>query len=167
VKQKIFTISFLTRFFPYTVHEGIMNSGIPQRFPIRFDKWYGILSSALFLPPSGSFLEVDSDQVRVQMGWAFRSRFPKSAIAAVAKTDEHPLSRGVHGFAGRWLVNGSGQGILTIDLTPGQRGYVMGFPVRLRQLMVSVSDPEVLAAVLRNSGSQNQMKTSEKLSDVI
>jgi hypothetical protein len=144
-----------------------MSSGIPQRFPIRFDEWYGILSSALFLAPSKCYVEVDDAQVRVQMGWAFRSRFPKSAVAAVAETNKHPLSRGVHGFAGRWLVNGSGQGILTIDLTPGQRGYVMGFPVRLRQLMVSVSAPAVLAAILRNSGSQNQMKTTEKLSDVI
>ena len=133
-----------------------MSSGIPQRFPIRFDEWYRILSSALFLVPSKCYVEVDDEQVRVQMGWAFRSRFPKSAVAAVAETNKNPLSRGVHGFAGRWLVNGSGQGILTIDLTPSQRGYVMGFPVRLRQLMVSVSDPAVLAEILRNSGSQNK-----------
>jgi len=85
------------------------------------------------------------------MGWAFHSCFPRTAVASVAETHDIPLSRGVHGFAGRWLVNGSGQGILTIDLKPGQRGYVMGFPVRLRQLMVSVAEPAVLAAVLRNA----------------
>ncbi len=62
--------------------------------------------------------------------------------------EKRPLSRGVHGFAGRWLVNGSGRGILTIDLEPVQRGYVMGFPVRIRQLMVSVQDPSKLAAAL-------------------
>ena len=131
--------------------KGIMRSGGPQRFSILFDEWYGILSSALFLPPSSSYVEVDSEEVRVQMGWAFRSHFPKAAVASAAETHESTLSRGVHGFAGRWLVNGSGQGILTIDLTPSQRGYVMGFPVRLRQLMVSVADPVALAAVLRNS----------------
>jgi hypothetical protein len=54
----------------------------------------------------------------------------------------------VHGFSGRWLVNGSGEGILTIDLDPAQRAYVMGFPVRLRQLMVSVADPAALASAL-------------------
>jgi hypothetical protein len=133
-----------------------MSSAMTQRFPIRFDEWYGILSSALFLPPSSSYLEVDGEQVYVQMGWAFRSRFLKSAVTAVEETDKKPLSRGVHGFSGRWLVNGSGQGILTIDLTPSQRGYVMGFPVRLRQLIVSVSDPAALAAILRNSGSQRK-----------
>ena len=85
------------------------------------------------------------------MGWAFRSRFPRTAIALAAETHEHPLSRKVHGFAGRWLVNGSGQGIVTISLTPAQRGYVMGFPVRLRQLMVSVAEPWALAAALMSS----------------
>ena len=133
-----------------------MSRVVTQRFPIRFDAWYEVLSSALLLPPSSSYLEVDGEQVRVQMGWAFRSRFPRSAVTAAAETDTKTLNRGVHGFAGRWLVNGSGQGILTIDLTPSQRGYVMGFPVRLRQLMVSVPDPAALAAILRNSGSQRK-----------
>ena len=128
-----------------------MSNGRPQRFPIRFDEWYGLLSSALFLPPSGSYVEVDNEQVSVRMGWAFRARFPRAAVFSVVEIHNSPLSRGVHGFAGRWLVNGSGQGILKIDLTPGQRGYVMGFPVRLRQLMVSVSDPVTLASVLSTS----------------
>jgi hypothetical protein len=119
-----------------------------QRFPIQFDAWYGMFSSALFLPPSSSYVEVNGEEVRVQMGWAFRSRFPRTAVVLATKTDRKPLSLGVHGFAGRWLVNGSGRGILTINLAPIQRGYVMGFPVRLRQLMVSIAEPEVLAAAL-------------------
>jgi hypothetical protein len=122
-----------------------------QRFPIRFDPWYSILSSALFLPPVNSYVEVNDEEVQVRMGWAFRSHFPRTAVALAVETHERPLSRGVHGFAGRWLVNGSGQGILTISLTPAQRGYVMGFPVRLRQLMVSVAEPSALAAALMSS----------------
>jgi hypothetical protein len=119
-----------------------------QRFPILFDPWYAALSSALFLPPASSSVEVDTLQVRVQMGWAFRTRFPRTFVTRVAEMDTRPLSRGVHGFAGRWLVNGSGRGILIIDLEPVQRGYVLGFPVRLRQLMVSVAEPSKLAATL-------------------
>jgi len=122
-----------------------------KRFPIRFDAWYRVLSSALFLPPSSSYVEVNDVEVRVQMSWAFRSHFLKTAVASVAETNERPLSRGVHGFAGRWLVNGSGQGILAINLIPAQRGYVMGFPVRLKQLMVSVVEPAALAAELQSS----------------
>ncbi|MHB8137856.1 MAG: hypothetical protein ACYDGO_05645 [Smithellaceae bacterium] len=85
------------------------------------------------------------------MGWAFRSRFPRTAVASAKETYGQTLSRGVHGFAGRWLVNGSGRGILTINLTTAQRSYVMGFPVRLRQLMVSVEEPAALVAALTSA----------------
>jgi hypothetical protein len=124
---------------------------MPQRFPIRFDQWFSALSSALGLPRSSSYVEVDGDQVTVRMGWAFRSRFPRAAVDSTAESDLNPISRGVHGFFGRWLVNGSGQGILTINLTPHQRGYVAGFPVRLRQLLVSMEEPQKLAATLKSS----------------
>jgi hypothetical protein len=116
-----------------------------RRVPIQFDKVYGWLSSALLLPPSASYLEVDDREVHVRMAWAFRARFPRNAVVSAERSDRRPLSRGVHGFAGRWLVNGSGDGIVVINLNPDQRAYVMGFPVRLRQLLVSVSDPVGLA----------------------
>jgi hypothetical protein len=128
-----------------------MNYIKQQRFLIKFDAWYKILSSALFLAPSSSYVEVDGDEVRVQMGWAFRSCFSKAAVISATETHEKPLSRGVHGFAGRWLVNGSGQGILTINLASDQRGYVMGFPVRLEQLMLSMEEPAALIAALTNT----------------
>jgi hypothetical protein len=121
---------------------------VKRRFPIRFDNWYRLLSTALLLPPSSSYVEIDGGQVYVRMGWAFQSRFPRLAVASTTELRETPLSHGVHGFAGRWLVNGSGQGIVSIELNPPQRGYVMGFPVRLRVLMVSVSDPVALAGAL-------------------
>ena len=118
------------------------------RFPIRFDRGYRALSSALLLAPSSSFLEVVGDEVRVRMGWAFRTRFPKSAVTSARPSALRPLSRGVHGFGGRWLVNGSGEGLVEIALQPRQRGHVVGFPVRLATLLVSVDDPVTLAAAL-------------------
>lgn len=118
------------------------------RFPIRFDAAYRVLSAALLLAPSGSFVEVEADEVRVRMAWGFRARFPRSAVVSVTEHRQKPLSRGVHGFAGRWLVNGSGEGLVNIALEPRQRGYVMGFPVRLRNLLVSVEDPAGLIAAL-------------------
>jgi hypothetical protein len=121
-----------------------------RRFPIRFDGWYAVLSSAVLLPPSDSWLEMDEQAVRVRMAWAFRCSFPRAAVASATVLNSTPLSRGVHGFAGRWLVNGSGRGIVTIELAPVQRGYVMGFPVRLRQLMVSVAEPDELIAALKS-----------------
>ena len=75
-------------------------------------------------------------------------RFPCSVVVSVWELDRRPVSRGVHGFAGRWLVNGSGRGVVNIQLSPPQRAYVMGFPVRLELLMVSVAEPSALAAAL-------------------
>jgi hypothetical protein len=120
-----------------------------QRFYISFDRSYGILSGLLWLSPADSYVEIDEQEVYVKMGWAFRSHFPKSAITLTEETNKHPLSRGVHGFLGRWLVNGSGQGIVSISLSPTQRGYVMGVPVRLKQLMVSLVEPEEFIKTLR------------------
>jgi hypothetical protein len=120
-----------------------------QRFPILFDSLYGALSSALLMAPSSSYVEVGEGQVQARMAWGFRARFPTSAVAKTSLLESSPLSRGVHGWAGRWLVNGAGENIVVIDLHPEQRARVMGFPVRLRQLMVSVIDPGGLRAALR------------------
>jgi len=120
-----------------------------KRFPIRFDPSYRLLSSAVLIPPSDSYVELDGQEVVVRMAWAFRARFPRSAVESIAELHRKPISRGVHGFRGRWLVNGSGDGILTIHLSPPQRAFAVGFPIRLRELMVSVDDPGALGEELR------------------
>jgi hypothetical protein len=121
-----------------------------MRFPISFDGWYRVLSTVVGLPPSSAYVELDGGEVAVRMGWAFRARFPRSAIASAAPSGIRTINRGVHGFRGRWLVNGSGRDILRMGLDPPQRGYVMGFPVRLRELLVSVEDlPAATAALTR------------------
>jgi hypothetical protein len=119
------------------------------RFPIKFETGYALLSRSLFLSPSSSYVELANGEVRVQMGWAFRATFERARISrAYSRAERIPLTRGVHGWGGRWLVNGAGDGILVIDLEPKQRAYVMGFPVSLRQVLVSVDDPAAVAATL-------------------
>jgi hypothetical protein len=54
----------------------------------------------------------------------------------------------VHGWAGRYLVNGSGRNLVSIGLDPPQRARVIGFPVRVRELTVSVDDPAGLVEAL-------------------
>ena len=120
------------------------------RFPIRFDPLYGLLSRMLLIPPSRSYVEVFDDRVDVRMAGAFDASFPRSSVVAAAKVNQRfRLTRGAHGWGGRWLVNGSGDGIVAIDLKPRQRAYVVGFPVKLQQLMVSVDEPERLIAALK------------------
>jgi len=119
-----------------------------QRFPIRFEHLYGRFSSLLLLPPASSYVEIDGDRVEARMSWSFQARFPLSAVASARERREFVLSRGVHGGAGRWLVNGSGKGLVSIALRPEQRARVLGWPVRLRELIVSVEDPAALIKAL-------------------
>jgi hypothetical protein len=46
-------------------------------------------------------------------------------------------------------VNGSGDGILVVNLEPAQRAYVVGFPIWLKELSVSLDNPSALASALR------------------
>ncbi|MGH7272030.1 MAG: hypothetical protein ACREJ3_16490 [Polyangiaceae bacterium] len=122
-----------------------------MRFAIRFDPAFRVLCRALFLSPEESHVDVAEDLVHVKFSWSFRASFPRSSVASTRTSPERPLSRGVHGFAGRWLVNGAGDGILEIDFEPEQRAHVLGWPVRLRRLLVSVDDPNALAEALRGA----------------
>ena len=122
-----------------------------ERFPISFGHWYGAFSSLLGLPPSVAYVDVGPEEVEVRMGYAFRSRFPRAAVRSVSWPARRPLSRGVHGFGGRWLVNGSGRGIVTLNLKPAQRAYVLGFPTSLRELSVSVADAATFGAALTDA----------------
>ncbi len=127
-----------------------MTSCVPARFPIRFDSLYGLLSKALFMSPDDSFVDVTDRDVAVRMGIGFRATFPRSAITGTKLVSREPLSRGVHGMFGRWLVNGSGKGLATISLEPPQRGYVCGVPVRISELTISLKSPETLVNILAN-----------------
>jgi hypothetical protein len=121
-----------------------------MRFPIRFDTAFRALCRVIFLSPDEAHVDVANDLVRVQFAWAFRATFPRSAVATTSVSSERPLSRGVHGFAGRWLVNGAGDRILDVVLEPAQRARVLGWPVKLRRLLVSIDDPNALAEALRD-----------------
>lgn len=119
------------------------------RFAISFGALYRPLSNLVLLRPADSYVEVDDETVVARMGWAFSARFPRSSIARVSLLPHTVISRGVHGFGGRWLVNGSGDRVVVIDLAPTARARVVGVPTSLRQLLVSVEEPERLIERLR------------------
>ena len=118
------------------------------RFAISFDDKYAVLSRAVFLPPAGAYVELAGEEVLVRMSWAFQCRFARDRVASVSEVHRRPLARGVHGWGGKWLVNGSGDGILCITFRPPARAWVVGWPVRLRELLVSVEEPQELAQAL-------------------
>lgn len=94
-------------------------------------------------------LDVGETEVEVRYGPWFHARFPRSAIALVAPDDRRFLSRGVHGWRGRWLVNGAGTGLVRVVLDPLQHARSMGIPIRLSELIVNVDDPDALVAALQ------------------
>jgi hypothetical protein len=97
-----------------------------------------------------SFLEIDGDEVRVQMGWGFRATIPRASIVEAHRRGYVWWAYGVHGWRGRWIVNGSGHNLASLRLEPPARAYVLGVPVRVTELWVSLVDPEgFLAAVGR------------------
>ena len=101
--------------------------------------------------PRRSWTDVSADAVVVRMGIGFRATIPRQNITGVSRFEGRTLSRGVHGWRGRWLVNGSGNGIVVIEIEPRVRAWTTGFPIRLRQLMVAVEDPDGLRQALERT----------------
>jgi hypothetical protein len=107
-----------------------------------------LLMTLLGLGPGLSKIEVREAEVVVVMGWGFRAKVPRSSIARAYEDQVGGLAIGVHGWRGRWLVNGSMSGIVTIEVQPACRATVMGFPVKLSKLQVSAADPSGLVAAI-------------------
>lgn len=118
---------------------------VPIRYGVVMRRFMGLLA----LGPRFSGIDIDSETVRVRLGWGFRTRIPRASITAVTLPKGRVISRGAHGFLGRWLVNGAGSGLVTLAIEPRARAWVMGVPIRLRELTVSVDDPAGLAALLQ------------------
>jgi hypothetical protein len=106
------------------------------------------LLSALGMGPGLSGIDLDGDTLRVRMGWAFRAQVPVHQITAIEPRQGFPGGIGVHGWKGRWLVNGATTGLLAITIDPPVRSWATGIPVHLRQLTLSLEDPDALQAAL-------------------
>jgi len=98
--------------------------------------------------PGLSGVELSGEELHVRMGWAFRARVPRAQITGARAVTGLVGGIGVHGWRGRWLVNGSMSGIVGIDIDPAARAVAVGIPVHLHYLALSLEDPEgFLAAV--------------------
>jgi hypothetical protein len=118
----------------------------------RYTISYGALGPLLTLLGLGrrfSTISNSGDQLHVKMGWGFRARFPVSSIRSVTPYDGVAMGIGVHGFGGNYLVNGKASGIVTIEIEPSAKALVIGIPVKLRKLSVSLDQPEQFIADLR------------------
>lgn len=121
------------------------------RFPISFGGLNGPFMAALGMSPHRSYVEIDGDTIRARMGWAFRSEIHGRAVVNVEKHRGYVWwAYGVHGGRGRWIVNGSGHNIVKLKIDPPARARVLGVRIKLRELWVSLRDPDgFLAATSR------------------
>ena len=71
---------------------------------------------------------------------------PVASITRADVTEERAFTAGVHYSSGRWLVNGSGNGLVTLPIEPPVKVKAAFRSVKLRSLVVSVTDPEALIA---------------------
>lgn len=115
---------------------------------MRYDRWFLPLSVPLGLGPKRSQVRIQDGTLSVKFGWGFDAAIPLSSIVNAKPNDERVLSWGAHGFRGRWLVNGSSNGIVELTIDPAARARVMGLPIKLRTLYVSVTDPDALISAV-------------------
>lgn len=91
---------------------------------------------------------VDDEHLTVRYGVMFRGRIPRSSLGPPARYEGRVWSWGVHGWRGRWLVNGSSHGIVVVPVEPRRRAHVMGWPISLCELSISLDDPDGFLAAL-------------------
>jgi hypothetical protein len=116
-------------------------------FPFRYGALRPLMS-VMGLGPGLSGIELESDVLRVRMGWAFQASIPLAQITEVRPVEGPVGGIGVHGWRGRWLVNGTTTGLVAITVDPAVRVRAVGLPVHLRVLTLSVGDPAALVAAL-------------------
>jgi hypothetical protein len=114
-------------------------------FQFSYNAFIRVLMAPMLLGPRHSSVRVDGDRVSVRMGlagWAFAARVPRSSLTEVKRVAGPVMGWGVHGWRGLWLVNGSSKGLVRMTIDPRASGRCLGFPLRIRQLTVSLADPD-------------------------
>jgi hypothetical protein len=114
-------------------------------FHLSFNRPMRVLMTPMLAGWHRCHVTLDPDQLTVRMGagaWAFDARIPRSSITEVARVNGPVWGWGAHGWRGRWLVNGSSRGLVRVGIEPGGHGRCTVFPVGLRELTLSLDDPD-------------------------
>jgi hypothetical protein len=121
------------------------------------DKITAWLDTLLFRAgPGVSGVEVDADEIRVRMG-SFKLDIPRGSVRSIKRSQARVRgTTGVHGGRGRWLVNGSTDGLVELAIEPPcylAPGIDTLFRrQKVNQLIVSLVDPDGLIAAVERDG---------------
>jgi hypothetical protein len=120
---------------------------------MRFDIAYGRVApllKAVAMSSKSAYAELDDDTLTVKMGWSFSAKIPLESITAIEALDTKVISIGVHGWRGRWLVNGKGDQLVRITIDPSVNAKAVQYPVKLKVSSLSLDDVDgFVAAVAR------------------
>jgi hypothetical protein len=129
-----------------------------ERFAISYDSAW--LLTLVGMGPRSSGVEVDSDEIRVRMGSAFRLDIPRGSVRSVSRDPAlgGQATWGVHGLLGRWMVNGSADGLVEFAIEPpcytGRGLGTLFRKVKVKSLTVSLVDPGGFVAALEPDGQR-------------
>lgn len=111
----------------------------------------------LFVPlglgPRHTHISIEGAALHVRMGWGFRATIPLSSVRGAEPDVGRVSGWGAHGWNGTWLVNGSSNGLVRVEIDPPARGSVSGIPVRLKVLRLSLQEPEAFLTALQGARS--------------
>jgi hypothetical protein len=134
-------------------------AGEPERFAISYDDMGPISTWADTLlggGPAGGRIEVDAGELRLRMA-DFKVDVPRASVRRVARSSHQARGTiGVHARGGRWLANGSADGLVEIEIDPPchtERSLSTLFRrMKVSELIVSLVDPDGFIAAVQRGG---------------
>ena len=98
---------------------------------------------------------MSEEALAVRYGVLFSIDVPLTAVrVAVRAESTWWRGIGVHGWKHTWVVNGSLRDLVRLTLDPEQRARTLGFRVRVRELVVSVQDPDAFIAAVGSAADR-------------
>ena len=121
-----------------------------QTFTLSFNRFMKAVMTPLLAGPRRCKVQLDGNRLTVAMGlggWAFATKVPRPSITGVERARGPVLGWGAHGWRGRWLINGSSRGLVRMTIEPPARGRCLFVPLKVRQLTLSLDQPDEFIAV--------------------
>ena len=134
-------------------------AGNPERFAISYQDMGPISTWADTLlggGPAGGRVELDADELRLRMA-DFKVDVPRASVRRAARSSFRTQGTiGVHARGGRWLANGSADGLVEIEIDPPcrtERSLSTLFRrATVTELVVSLVDPDAFIAAVQRDG---------------
>jgi hypothetical protein len=131
----------------------------PERFAISYKDMGPISTWADTLQgggPAGGRIEVDAGELRLRMA-DFKVDVPRASVRRAARSLHQTRGTiGVHAKGGRWLANGSADGLVEIEIDPPchtERCLSTLFRrMKVTELIVSLVDPDGFIAAVQRDG---------------